>query len=211
MLEPARVPRHRRGDRHAVADRLADLRPGLLRHPHRSAPTAPTSPSTCRRGTCARTASASACWRCWPATRCSPSLLRLEVTEGALLENPDQVQLSPDPVARGRRADAARRFRHRLLVAVLPAPLPAARPEDRPLLRRRAAARRERRQHRDRARDPAAGRFARAGSGRRGHRDRGAAPAAAPARPHARPGLPVRAARLDDRDRRAAAPWWRRD
>jgi EAL domain-containing protein (putative c-di-GMP-specific phosphodiesterase class I) len=106
-----------------------------------------------------------------------PSLLRLEITEGALLENPDQVQLSlgscARPACRPCSTTSAPGFSslsylHRF---------PLHWPEDRPQLRGGAAVRRKRRQHRDRARDPPARRFARAGSGRRGHRNRGAAPA----------------------------------
>ena len=126
-VEPGAVPRHRRGNRHAVADRLADLRPGLLRHPHARRATAPTSPSTCRRGTCARTLSASACWRCWPATTCKPVAAAPGGHRRRAAGEPRPGAAVPGPVARGRRADPARRFRHRLFLAVLPAPLPAAR------------------------------------------------------------------------------------
>ena len=126
--------------------------------------------------------------------------LRLEVTEGALLEQPEVVQACLGRLRDAGVADAARRFRHRLFVAVLPAPLPAARPEDRPQLRGRTAQRRKRRQHGHRARDPPAGRFAGPGSDRRRHRNRRPALPAAPARPEPGPGLPVLAAGFDRHD-----------
>src|SRR5262249_48090151 len=66
--------------------------------------------------------------------------------------------------ARGARCAAgARRLRHRLLLARLPAPLPAGDPQDRPVVHRRRADRRRDRRHGPRARAAHGGRGRRAG------------------------------------------------
>ena len=91
------------------------------------------------------------------------------------------------PVA--RHQDRARRLRHRLLVARLPARADAGRPEARPVVRGRPGQRRAR-DHDRRGRD-AAGARARAAGHRRGRRDAGAGREPAVARLRVRPGLPV--------------------
>ena len=142
--------------------------------------------------------------------------LRLEVTEGALLENPEQVQSCLRRLRDAGVQTFLDDFGTGYSSLVLPAQLPAARHQDRPLLRRRAQEWRERRQHGDRARDLRARRFAGPGSRRRGRRNRGTAQPAAPARPDPGPGLSVRQARVAGRHQRAlrcltTTPWERRE
>ena len=95
--------------------------------------------------------------------------------------------------ARARRADLARRLRHRLLVAQLPPLAAAGQPQDRQAVRRRAGGPRARGQLHRRDRRPGA--QARARRDRRGDRDAGPADGAERARRGARPGLPARPSR----------------
>ena len=89
--------------------------------------------------------------------------------------------------ARARHQDRARRLRHRLLVAVLPALAAAGHAEDRQAVHRRPDQRPPRVQLRRHDRRPRA--HARARGHRRGHRDRRAARRAARAQGRPRPGL----------------------
>ena len=65
--------------------------------------------------------------------------LEIEITESSLLRNTAADARRAAAVARARRADLARRFRHRLFEPELSAQLPAAEGEDRPLLPARAS------------------------------------------------------------------------
>ncbi len=57
--------------------------------------------------------------------------LELEITESVLLHNSEAAVRDSAAAARHRRADLARRFRHRLFVAELSAPLPVRQDQDR--------------------------------------------------------------------------------
>ena len=68
----------------------------------------------------------------------APSRLMLEVTEGVLIDNPDEAKARLDDLHGARRAPRARRFRLRLFEPQLSAALPVRQAQDRPQLRRRA-------------------------------------------------------------------------
>ena len=136
------------------------------------------------------------------ARRCS-ALEAAGITPGSLIardhrERADRATSTPR-VARLHELKAlgvaprARRLRHRLLVARLPAQLPGRRAQDRPLVHRRRR-RPGLRRPRARARDHLARPDARPARRRRGHRERGPAPRARAPRLRPRPGLPVLAA-----------------
>ncbi len=79
----------------------------------------------------------------WCAARWKKPALRrralvLEITEGVLIDNPDEVRKRIAGSARARRAHRARRFRLRLFRARLSAALSVRQAQDRPQLRRRA-------------------------------------------------------------------------
>ena len=124
-----------------------------------------------------------------------PSRLRIEITEVALLDDAPRISETLNLLREQGRAGAARRFRHRLFGAVLPAPIPDRRAQDRSQLHRRPD---RRCAQRERGGDPGD-----RGPGRQpGHRDhrRGRGnhgPARTPADPglHLRAGIPVRQAR----------------
>ena len=103
---------------------------------------------------------------------------------------------------RGGRRPGARRFRHRLLVALLPQPVHLRHHQDRPLVP--AGERRERHRIGDLALDRGPGPRARQERGRRGHRDRGRRRPAAHDRLRIRARLLLR--RAHDRAGGAAAP-----
>ena len=91
------------------------------------------SRSTCRRATCSiRTCRHVSRLLRRPA--CRATLLTLEVTESAMMADPEHAG-SLARAARPGRAHLGRRLRHRLLVARLPAAAAGRRAEDRPLVR----------------------------------------------------------------------------
>ena len=104
-------------------------------------------------------------------TALPPSALCLEITESAIMEDPEAAHAHPPGPQGARRAAGDRRLRRRLLLALAPqVPAAGRRDQDRQVLRRRPA--RVRRQPRDHHRDhPARPRARRAGR-RRGRRDR---------------------------------------
>ena len=69
-----------------------------------------------------------------------PSRLMLEITEGVLIDNPDEMVRRIERSACARRAPRARRFRLRLFQSRLSAALPVRQAQDRPQLRRGARA-----------------------------------------------------------------------
>ena len=119
-----------------------------------------------------------------------PSALCLEITESAIMEDPEAAHRILQGLKGARRQAGDRRLRRRLLLAVAPQ-VPAARrrDQDRQVLRRRAArvTRRPRDHHRDRPARPRARRHRR---GRRRRERRAGRRAARPRLPR-RAGLPL--------------------
>ena len=107
LVLPGRFPGRRRGHRQHRADRLADVRACLPRHPAPGRWTARyvslnVSPRHFRSPT-----SRERLLALLDALQgVQPAACGIEVTEGALLENPDQVHWPASPAARCRRADA---------------------------------------------------------------------------------------------------------
>ena len=116
---------------------------------------------------------------------------------------PDPGQDRPRRAPRARPAPLHRRFRHRLLLAVLPAPAPGRRDQDRPLLRHGDG--RAGRRRRDRALHCGSRPQPRPRGRRRGGRDTGPVEPPARARLQHRPGLlPLQAGAGGGADRLAA-------
>ena len=134
-----RLPRRRRRERQRRADRLADVRQDLSRLPAVLERRRLRDASMSRRGISVR--------RNWRAQLLDTARRARMCSEHARAAGSDRRRAARQPrqacatlckrCADGRRVRRARRFRHRLFVAELPAPLPAARAEDRPLVRRR--------------------------------------------------------------------------
>ena len=119
-----------------------------------------------------RTRSWRTSWACCSsAGRPLPSCLTLELTESALMADPDTAMTVLKRVAGSGLPPLARRLRHRLLVARLPAAAADRRAQDRPLVRRRDD--RGRQCRRDRALGDQARQEPRPDRGRRGGRERG--------------------------------------
>jgi diguanylate cyclase (GGDEF)-like protein len=117
--------------------------------------------------------------------------LTFEITETALMRNPEQTARRLRAIKGPRRARRDRRLRHRLLLLRPPQTVPRRRTQDRPLVRladERQPRRRDAAAHTRAARQGAVDRDA-----RRGHRAPAAAVAAARSVLRQRPGLPVRA------------------
>ena len=107
-------------------------------------------------------------------TGLDPRRLELEITEAVLIADDDAALADAEPAPRARRSHRARRFRHRLFLAAIPAAFSVRQDQDRPLLRQgsdaqfivgldhpRGGEHRRRPQHdhdRGRRRDPAAAR-----------------------------------------------------
>ena len=72
-----------------------------------------------------------------------PDRLILEITEGALIKDPDAAAAKLKSLSETRCAARGRRLRHRLLVARLPPAVPDRHAQDRPLVRERHARERE--------------------------------------------------------------------
>ena len=95
-------------------------------------------------------------------TGLAPARLELEITEGVLIENVSRAAAILKGLKGARRPHRARRFRHRLFVAVLSAIVSARPHQDRPLLHRKPRPQRSlagdrTRRHRPRSRPGAAG------------------------------------------------------
>ena len=101
-----------------------------------SASTASSAASTSRSASCSSPTSSRRSSPRSPSTACRPTGSCLEITESAVMENGTGTVATLRGAAGARRPPRARRLRHRLLVARLPAPLPDRRAEDRPQLHR---------------------------------------------------------------------------
>ncbi len=68
-------------------------------------------------------------------TGLDPRRLELEITEAVLIADDDAALVDAEPAARARRSHRARRFRHRLFLAAIPAAVSVRQDQDRPQLR----------------------------------------------------------------------------
>ena len=119
-------------------------------------------------------------------TRLDPTLLELEITESAVMQQSDATSATLEELSAMGDPALRRRLRHRLLEPRLPQAVPDRQAEDRPLVRARHPD--ERGRHRDHAGDRLARAQPRAARGRRRRRDRRAARLPARARLRRRAG-----------------------